>query len=59
VELVLRSIEDMQGGETFVPRIPSMRMSNLARVYPKIDGIPCPRSDDGIIASAMDTRRGD
>lgn len=30
VQVVLRAIEDMQGGETFVPRIPSMRMPDLA-----------------------------
>lgn len=30
VEVVLRAITDMQGGETFVPRIPSMRVPDLA-----------------------------
>ena len=31
VELVLNSLEWMQGGEIFVPKIPSMRVSDLAR----------------------------
>jgi UDP-N-acetylglucosamine 4,6-dehydratase len=31
VAFVLQAIEDMQGGETFVPRIPSMRITDLAR----------------------------
>jgi UDP-N-acetylglucosamine 4,6-dehydratase len=31
VRFVLRSIENMYGGEVFVPKIPSMRMSDLAR----------------------------
>ena len=30
VQVVVRAIEDMQGGETFVPRIPSMRITDLA-----------------------------
>jgi UDP-N-acetylglucosamine 4,6-dehydratase (inverting) len=29
---VLRSLQDMQGGEVFVPKIPSMRVSDLAAV---------------------------
>jgi UDP-N-acetylglucosamine 4,6-dehydratase len=32
VRFVLRSIEQMRGGEVFVPKIPSMRMSDLADV---------------------------
>jgi UDP-N-acetylglucosamine 4,6-dehydratase len=31
VRFVLRSIENMYGGEVFVPKIPSMRMTDLAR----------------------------
>ena len=30
VDFVLRAVGDMQGGETFVPRIPSMRLVDLA-----------------------------
>jgi UDP-N-acetylglucosamine 4,6-dehydratase/5-epimerase len=30
VDVVLSALQDMQGGETFVPRIPSMRMPDLA-----------------------------
>src|SRR5205085_3646672 len=32
VQFVLRSIERMQGGEIFVPKIPSARVTDLARV---------------------------
>lgn len=32
VDFVLRSLEAMQGGEIFVPRIPSVHLSDLARV---------------------------
>ena len=32
VRFVLRSVESMQGGEVFVPKIPSMRVTDLARV---------------------------
>lgn len=31
VDFVLKSLERMQGGETFVPKIPSMRMVDLAK----------------------------
>ena len=31
VELVLRALRDMHGGETFVPKIPSYRITDLAR----------------------------
>jgi UDP-N-acetylglucosamine 4,6-dehydratase/5-epimerase len=31
VQFVLKSIETMQGGETFVPKIPSMKIMDLAR----------------------------
>lgn len=30
IDLVFRALEDMQGGEIFVPRIPSMRVTDLA-----------------------------
>lgn len=32
VEFVIRSLEDMKGGEIFVPKIPSMRITDLAKV---------------------------
>ena len=32
VDFVLRSLEDMQGGEIFVPKIPSVKVVDLARV---------------------------
>lgn len=32
VELVLHAIEDSSGGEIYIPRIPSMRIADLARV---------------------------
>lgn len=32
VQFVLRSIQDMKGGEVFVPKIPSMRVTDLADV---------------------------
>lgn len=32
VEFVLKGLERMEGGETFVPKIPSMRMMDLAKV---------------------------
>lgn len=36
VDLVLRSVEEMEGGEVFVPKIPSMRITDLARaIAPK------------------------
>jgi UDP-N-acetylglucosamine 4,6-dehydratase/5-epimerase len=31
VRFVIRCIEDMQGGEVFVPKIPSMKMTDLAK----------------------------
>jgi UDP-N-acetylglucosamine 4,6-dehydratase len=31
IDLVFRALEDMQGGEIFVPRIPSMRVTDLAK----------------------------
>ncbi|MFW6029439.1 MAG: polysaccharide biosynthesis protein, partial [Halanaerobiales bacterium] len=31
VELVLRAFEEMQGGEIFVPKIPSMKITDLAK----------------------------
>jgi UDP-N-acetylglucosamine 4,6-dehydratase len=31
VRFVIRCIEEMQGGEVFVPKIPSMKMTDLAR----------------------------
>lgn len=38
VEFVIRCIEEMQGGEVFVPKIPSMKMVDLARaIAPKAD----------------------
>lgn len=39
VDFVLRSFERMQGGETFIPRIPSMRMADLARAIAPAAGI--------------------
>ena len=32
VEFVIKCIEDMKGGEVFVPKIPSMTMMNLAKI---------------------------
>jgi UDP-N-acetylglucosamine 4,6-dehydratase len=32
VDFVLSSLESMQGGEIFIPKLPSMRMTDLARV---------------------------
>jgi UDP-N-acetylglucosamine 4,6-dehydratase len=32
VDLVLKALADMQGGEVFVPKIPSVRVADLARV---------------------------
>jgi len=38
VEFVIKSFERMQGGETFVPKIPSMKMSDMARAMaPELD----------------------
>jgi UDP-N-acetylglucosamine 4,6-dehydratase (inverting) len=38
VEFVVRSIEKMRGGEIFVPKIPSMRIADLAKVIaPRCD----------------------
>ncbi|MEH6588497.1 MAG: UDP-N-acetylglucosamine 4,6-dehydratase (inverting) [Halioglobus sp.] len=38
VEFVLKNFERMHGGEIFVPKIPSVRILNLAKAYaPKID----------------------
>ena len=38
VELVLHAIEDSAGGEIYVPRIPSMRITDLAKII-------CPRCE--------------
>ena len=38
VDLVLKSFERMQGGEIYVPKIPSMRMTELAKAI--APGIP-------------------
>jgi UDP-N-acetylglucosamine 4,6-dehydratase len=32
VKLVLKALEEMEGGETFVPKIPSMKITDLAKV---------------------------
>ena len=38
VEFVIRCIEEMQGGEVFIPKIPSMKMVDLARaIAPKAE----------------------
>lgn len=59
VEFVLRSLERMQGGEIFVPRIPSIKVTDLAKAMApdlpakmvgirpgeKLHEIMCPRDD--------------
>jgi UDP-N-acetylglucosamine 4,6-dehydratase len=59
VEFVFNSLERMQGGEIFVPRIPSVRISDLAESYlgsksfeiigirpgEKLHEVMCPRDD--------------
>lgn len=59
VEFVLKNFERMQGGEIFVPKIPSMRMTDLAKAMApnlrlkivgirpgeKLHEIMCPRDD--------------
>ncbi len=44
VRLVIEALNDMEGGEVYVPKIPSMRISDLARVI----GPQCKINDIGI-----------
>lgn len=44
VQLVIRAAEQMQGGEVFVPKIPSMRMTDVARLI----GHDCEIVESGI-----------
>ena len=61
VKFVIRSIELMQGGEVFVPKIPSMRITDLARVIApdcehKIIGIRPGEKLDEMLVSADESR---
>lgn len=68
VDFVLRSLERMQGGETFVPKIPSVRVVDLAeamapgmrrrvvgiRPGEKLNEVMCPRDDWHLVLEFSD-----